>query len=193
VEIALYGNTLPGAITGREALVNIEEFRASILDRRLALLFDYWHRLRFDRLMPDWADIKPEDIAPVLPFAWAWRRDEEGEFRLRLAGEAVVEVMELNLRGKTPFDLYPAAAAERVFARICRVAEEPTCSFSIGPILQDQKPIGLGQRLVLPYHDRKTGRTGAFGASTLEKQGRAGNGGSTLYELTGDEYFLALI
>jgi hypothetical protein len=173
-------------------LVDVAEFRTLILDKRLQMLFDYWHRIRLDRVMPDWADIRPEEVAPVLPFTWAWRLDEGGDLRLRLAGESIVEVLEFNIRGKTPFDLYSPQAALQIDARFRKVITAPTCSFTIGPVQHDGKAIGLGQRLVLPYGDPKPGKSGVIGASTLEKHDRGADGGSTLYELVGEEYFLSL-
>ena len=172
--------------------MEVAEFRALILDRRLQVMFDYWQAIRLDRVMPDWADIRAEEIAPALPFAWAWRVDENGDLRLRLAGESIVEVLEFNIRGKTPFDLYSPEAARQIETRFRNVIDRPACSFSIGPVQHDGKSIGLGQRLVLPYSDRKTGKGGVLGASTLERHDRGSDGGSTLYELTGEEFFLAL-
>lgn len=168
------------------------EFRALITDPRLQLLFDYWHRIKQDRSMPDWADLRPEEIAPVLPVIWAWRFDENGDFRLRLAGELIAEVLEVNIRGKTPFDLYTKAAAQGIDERFRKVITDPTCSFSAGPVNRDSRAVGFGQRLVLPYEDRKAGRRGVIGASTLEKYDRANPANSTLYELVGNEYFLPL-
>jgi len=172
--------------------VDVAEFRALILDKRLLLLFDYWQRIRGDRAMPDWAEIRAEEFAPAVPFVWAWRLDENGAVRLRLAGEAIVEVLELNIRGKTPFDLYAVESAQSIDDRFRKVMGDPTCSFSIGEVGHSGRAVGLGQRLVLPYFDRKVGRRGVLGGSVLDKNDRSADGGSTLYELGGHEYFLGI-
>jgi hypothetical protein len=173
--------------------VNATEFRALISDHRLVKLFDYWQEIRDDRSMPEWSDIKAEEIAPVLPHAWAWRVDESGELRLRLAGESIVQVLELNVRDKTPFDFYAPAAAKVIIDRFHRVMSEPTCSFSIGEVFYEGKSVGTGQRIALPYRDKKTLRKGVIGASSLEKRNnQSKEGGATIYNLDGNEYYLKL-
>jgi hypothetical protein len=52
--------------------VTLAEFRQRIVDQRLLRFFDYWLRIRGDRFMPAWGDIRPEEIAVSAPL-WRWR------------------------------------------------------------------------------------------------------------------------
>ena len=175
------------------SLMNIEDFRSQIVDERLRALFDFWQGARGSRSMPDWADIKPEGFAIALPHTWVWRTDAAGELRLRIIGEAVMQIMEGSLKGKTPYDLYRPDQAKPIVERLNRVMYEPSCSYTIGEIQSGEQFIGIAQRLGLPYFDRLVGRPGVIGASVLDKRIKSPfDSGAALYSLTVPDTYLAL-
>lgn len=178
-------------------MIPADAFRAQLRAAPLIKLFDYWQLVRGCRLMPSWSDIRPEEMPSVLPQIWAWRLDDGGEPRIRLVGERILEVISRNVRQKTPEELYPAAQAAAIRARILKVAKTPTCSFTIGKVFDGKVEVGLGERLTLPYADAD-GRLGVIGASNLAAALDAGTGlpisfkPMALYYLEGDEYFMRL-
>lgn len=177
-------------------MIPADAFRAQLRAAPLIKLFDYWQRIRGRRLMPSWSDIRPEEMPSVLPQIWAWRLDGD-EPRIRLVGERILEVISRNVRQKSPEELYPAPQAAAIRARILKVARTPTCSFTIGKVLDGKVEVGLGERLTLPYADAD-GRLGVIGASNLAAALDARTGlpisfkPMTLYYLEGDEYFMKL-
>jgi hypothetical protein len=177
----------------KAGLMDVAEFRAQILDRRLLVLFDFWQQARGVRRMPDWADLKPEFFGAALPHSWVWQIDAAGEARLRIIGESVMQMMELNLKGKTPYDLYGPEQAAQLTARLRRIMNEPSANFSAGEVYAEGQMIGIGQRLGLPYLDRKAGRLGVIGGSVMDKRLKSDpNGGTAIYSLSSEENYLPL-
>lgn len=178
-------------------MIDAGAFRAVLCTPELIQLFDYWQTLRGDRPMPNWSDIRPEQIAPVLPRIWAWRLGDGDALRLRLVGEKILEVMKRNVKGKTPEDLYPAAEAASIRARLLKVARLPTCSCTIGDIFDGAEKVGTGERLALPYAEPGGGR-GIIGASkaTLFVDPATGIEApfnpKALYTLVGTEYYMTI-
>lgn len=157
-------------------------------------MFDYWHRLRGARQMPDWAEIRPEEFAAALPHTWVWQTDDTGALKLRIIGEAVMQMMELNLRGKGPYDLYAADQAKLLTERLTRIMAEPCCNFAVGNVFSDGALIGVGQRVGMPYFDRRTGRRGVIGSSVMDTRSKGHRDESTaIYSLTAaQEHYLPL-
>ena len=67
------------------------------------LLIDYWRDRRGERALPARADIDPADFYSLTPQAFILAR-EEGEFRFRLAGEAVIDLVGRPLRDQPMAD-----------------------------------------------------------------------------------------
>jgi hypothetical protein len=179
-------------------MIDPGEFRARLQAPEAVRLFDYWQALRGERPMPLWSDIRPEEIAPVLPRVWAWRLSGDGDLRLRLIGEKVLEVMQRNVRGKTPEDLYPSDEAASIRARLLMVAQRPTCSYTVGEIFDETGAhAGTGERLALPYADTNGG-LGIIGASKARPAPDPVTGIEApfnpkgLYSLVGPEYLMTI-
>jgi hypothetical protein len=184
-------------------MLSADEFRSKFQSPVLTQLFDYWQGLRGSRPMPAWSEIRPEEIAPVLPHIWAWRIDAEGAPRVRLAGEQIVGILKRNVRGHTPEDLYPPDEAAAIRARIHMVTTEPVGSVSIGSLyridvdVDIDVDVGIGERLALPYADGHGGR-GVIGASraTMGLDPETGKiipfNPRALYRLEGTEYLMRI-
>ena len=178
-------------------MIEAGEFREKLGTPVLLRLFDYWQSVRGERPMPNWSDIKPEEIAIVLPHIWAWRVTGPEEVRLRLVGESIYQAMSRDLRGKTPEDLYPLPAGAEIRERLLKVAYLPAGNFTSGDVFHGPEKIGVGARLALPYADGRGG-LGIIGASTLApledpetKQPRLINP-KAFFVLVGAESFLRL-
>jgi hypothetical protein len=147
-------------------MIEAGEFRDQFQAPALLKLFDYWQSVRGRRPMPNWSDIKPEDMAIVLPHVWVWRISATGEVRLRLVGESIYQAMSRDLRGKTPEDLHPSPTGGDIRARLLRVARTPAGNATVGDVFDDDEKIGTAERLSLPYCDGGGG-LGVIGASIL--------------------------
>jgi hypothetical protein len=178
-------------------MIEAGEFRKQLGSPVLLKLFDYWQGVRGDRLMPKWSDIKPEEIAIVLPHIWAWRITGDDDIRLRLMGETVYQALSRDVRGKTPEDLYPMPASAEIRTRLLQVGRLPTCSFTSGDLLHGSEKIGTGRRLALPYSDGERG-IGIIGASTIVPQEDPKTGlprpinPKAFFVLVGEESFMRL-
>jgi len=148
-------------------MIEAGEFRDQLQAPALLKLFDYWQSVRGPRPMPNWSDIRPEEMAIVLPHVWVWRVTEAGDVQLRLVGESIYQALSRDLRGKTPEDLYPAPAGGEIRARVLKVARMPAGNATVGDVFHDCEKIGTGERLSLPYADGRGG-LGVIGASTLK-------------------------
>lgn len=75
---------------------------------RLRELGDYWLARRGGRRMPSRADIDPVDIKPILPllFLADVLPGSPLNFRYRLVGTLVTEVLGVNATGRTPEDVF---------------------------------------------------------------------------------------
>lgn len=147
-------------------MIDAVAFRGKVGSPVLLKLLDYWQSVREGRLMPNWSDIKPEEIAPVLPHIWAWRITDQDEPQLRLVGEAIYQAMSRDLRGKVPEDLYPAPAATEIRTRLVKIARVPTGSHTSGDVFHGPVHIATGERLALPYADGRGG-LGVIGVSKM--------------------------
>ncbi|MDB5358962.1 MAG: hypothetical protein JWO51_259 [Rhodospirillales bacterium] len=147
------------------SMIEAGEFRDRLQAPALLKLFDYWQSVRGARPMPTWSDIKPENMAIVLPHIWVWRVSDADEVQLRLVGESIYQALSRDLRGKTPEDLYPASISAEIRTRLLKVARLPAGNLTVGDVFHDREKIGTGERLALPYADSR-GR-GVIGASVL--------------------------
>jgi hypothetical protein len=172
--------------------VTLAEFRQRIADQRLLRFFDYWLRIRGDRLMPGWEDIRPEEIASLLPNVWAWQIDKDGQPRVRLVGEKIAQMFATVTKGKTLFDLYPPNYAGDILAEFKRITSEPACSHLIGKLEDADLPIGTGERLALPYGAGERLVTGIIGISYHQRTGPIYTSLATFSKLTGEMHFLSL-
>jgi hypothetical protein len=73
----------------------------------LSGLWRYWQRKRAGRPLPSRADIDPMEIPAVLPYVLLVERSDEGRFRYRLAGTAVVDAYGMELTGRYVDEVFP--------------------------------------------------------------------------------------
>ena len=72
-------------------------------------LYSYWNALRRGRRAPRRLEIKPSEIAPILPDAFILERLDAGMFRFRLAGTRMCARLDTDLRGSNFLDRWSSA------------------------------------------------------------------------------------
>ncbi len=145
----------------------VTRFRELIRDPRIRLVFEEWNRARAEKLMPRWSDLDPAAMKPALPYIWAYRRDADGEYINRLAGENVVQTLGFSMRGQPLRKFFPEAVAQLAIERYNRILGEPALCHMRGPIFSDDERRGEGERIVLPLAPDRGG-DGVLGATIYE-------------------------
>jgi hypothetical protein len=69
------------------------------------ILFDYWNKVRGDRLTPRRFDIEPARIAAILPETFILERHDASTYRFRLAGTRICDRFSVELRNRNFLDL----------------------------------------------------------------------------------------
>ncbi|HUZ13016.1 MAG TPA: PAS domain-containing protein [Caulobacteraceae bacterium] len=72
------------------------------------LLIDYWRRRSGERRTPARSEIDPADFAALAPHVFVVQRDDDGDIRFRIAGEAVIELHGRALQGTSLASLWTA-------------------------------------------------------------------------------------
>jgi len=87
-------------------------FIAEPVDPDLRALYEYWNRLRGDRLMPKRGEIEPAKIPRLLPYIIMYTVLPGGGFTVRLVGEEIVSFTGGNATGRPSGASLPPRAAE---------------------------------------------------------------------------------
>jgi hypothetical protein len=90
-------------------------------DPVLSALWRYWEQQRGSRAMPRRRDIDPVEIPRLLPHLLLIERAQDGRYRYRLAGTAVVDAYGRELTGRLVDEVIPAprrAIAERHYSTV---------------------------------------------------------------------------
>lgn len=69
------------------------------------ILFDYWNKVRGDRLTPRRFDIEPARIAAILPETFILERHDASTYHFRLAGTRICDRFSVELRNRNFLDL----------------------------------------------------------------------------------------
>src|SRR6516225_8995664 len=88
--------------------VAFDEFERAIHSPHLKAVARHWNEARGAGLMPAWQDLKPSRISGQLSIIWSYIYDPStDEFRGRLAGDRIVQVISRNIRGLSLKDVHP--------------------------------------------------------------------------------------
>lgn len=122
-----------------------------IRDPRLRALVAYWLGRRGGRAVPARRDMDPVEFPWALPFAWICEyAPAAGDFRYRLAGEAINETHGQNLRRRLLREVIQPGVYPVVAARYRRVVEGPAIGHVLGAVyLNIDRPVP-GERILLP-------------------------------------------
>jgi hypothetical protein len=141
-------------------------FLSAIKDTALLDVAAHWNTARGNRLMPGWSDIDPVGLGRNLPIVWAWRYDAGlGTFVGRLAGEEIIAVLGVNIRGRRIETCFRPDAVDVVCQRYRTVIEGPKFMYSYGTVFARSGGNGVGQRIVLPLATDGVHSDGVLGAT----------------------------
>lgn len=140
----------------------------NISDERLIQFMNYWHEKRNGELVPNYHDIDPLDIVPVLPYIWIFEwMPEEQDFQCRLAGEEIKEIQKTNIVGKWLKDLQSEEVASFMREQYLETINRPAMGYTVGPVyLRTIGRSGKGERVFLPFKN-KDGQTTIVAGVTM--------------------------
>lgn len=106
---------------------------AAPADPILIHLLDYWRAKRAGRLMPSRADIDPVELRGLVQHVMLYDVVEPGRlYRIRLAGQAIVDFVGVNNTGKLVEETLPPAAAIRMIEILTSVVTNRAPRFRAG-------------------------------------------------------------
>lgn len=161
--------------------MSYELFRAAIKEPALLEVGAHWHAVRGDRLMPAWQDIDAVTLGRNLPIVWGWRYDLSLDtFVGRLAGEEIIAVLGVNIRGRRLETCFPSDAVAVVRQRYRAVMEGPRFMRSHGKIFGRDGSDGHGERIVLPIAADGAKPDGIIGATVYRLGSPATRGSAAI-------------
>ena len=82
-------------------LLNKDYVKDDFPNKILEKIFQYWLKMKGDRLMPSWADLNPADISELLPYISLVDVEKDtGRYRMRLVGAETIKAMGFDITGK---------------------------------------------------------------------------------------------
>jgi len=151
--------------------MSFPEFCDKIASHDLRRVAGHWNKVRGERAMPGWQDIRPSEIAPQLSMIWVFRYDPAADrFTGRLAGDQIEHFFGKSFRGTPMAELYPQEDYPRLFARSKRVLCEPALFHGAGMVLKHVYLHGHGERIILPLAADGVHGDGLFGATVYRSQ-----------------------
>jgi len=95
-------------------------------------LLAYWETLRAGRFAPLRSEVEPTEISALLPNAFILERVGRGEARFRLAGEAVCDLIGMELNGMSVASIWDDVSRDRIAQLIEGVASAPATAIAAG-------------------------------------------------------------
>jgi hypothetical protein len=89
-------------------------------------LYEYWNRLRRDRIAPERSDIEPGDIRGVLGDTFILQANEENDVQFRLAGTRLCAAYGRELKGSDFLDLWTGEDRDAMSTLIDSVRDQAT-------------------------------------------------------------------
>ena len=137
----------------------------------LQSLEKYWQALRHAQRIPSRNDIEPNQIDRALPHAFILQRVAPGIARMRVAGQHLHDLLQMDARGMPISTLFEPVAREQIADLIECAFQEPAIIavplVSTGSIV---RPGLKGTMLLLPLNDEKGETNRILGAIVTEGQ-----------------------
>jgi hypothetical protein len=92
--------------------------------RTSQILFDYWNKLRGERVAPHRFEIEPARIASILPETFILELVDRTTYRFRLAGTRMCEQFGVEFRGTNFLDLWIDGDRRAVERQLASIAEQ---------------------------------------------------------------------
>ena len=155
-------------------------FVASLQAPALIEIANRWNSARRARTMPAWRDIDPAAIRRHLSIVWAWRYDAtQGTYIGRLAGETIVEVLGIQIRGRRLEDCFAPSSVSVLRQRFDRAMSGPSFMRSTGSIYVTSGRHGDGERITMPLSEDGQHCDGFFGATAYTSGSLRSRGSAT--------------
>jgi hypothetical protein len=138
--------------------------RADIPSPRLARIYDYWHRLKGDRIGPSRSVIDPASLRGDLPWVWLVDVFDGDDFGFRVAGGQLKQFMGHNYAGKRLSEVPQSAFFKNVgtvFAT-CVSSRQPLLVGPARTTLKDKTHLEITV-LVLPLSENNKDVSMIFG------------------------------
>jgi hypothetical protein len=98
---------------------------AAVKDKRLHELYAYWSKKCGNKQMPSRGDIDPHDMVKLLPIIFLIEvQDNPQDFRFRLAGTEVCELVGKDITGKLISEVFPPEFCSEVRMHWSSVVEQ---------------------------------------------------------------------
>lgn len=139
-----------------------DTFREELLGDQLRDVFLHWNKIRGNRAMPERREVDPAEIRRALCRVWIYEREEDGEFRCRLAGEEINTAYGKPLQGRLAREMIGPKFDEIVEPRWNYVLDRGAFFHGYSVESAAGHPI---ERLCLPLADKDGRPKFVFGAS----------------------------
>lgn len=145
-----------------------DQFLGNIRSPALRAVAEQWQAARGNRQIPDWDDLKLENLSGQLGRIWAFDYDPKaGSFTGRLAGSNIMLGFGKNFLGTPLRALHPDHVFEVAHANFLQIVTGPACCLWSGKLFRTGEKVVEGERLILPMGtDGKT--VGLLGASDYQ-------------------------
>lgn len=137
-------------------------FRGEQLGETLRQVFLHWNAIRGERVMPARHEIDPTEFGRALSRIWIYEREDDDEFRCRLAGEEINAAYGRSIQGALARDLVGPKYDELVLARWNYVLDQ--AAFYHGYSADSSSGEAI-ERMCLPLADKDGKPRFVFGAS----------------------------
>lgn len=124
----------------------------SVCSDRIKVIYDFWQRLRGDRVMPYRSDLDPSQIKPHLPFLMLV--DVVGDppdFIYRLVGTREVDSRGYDPTGRRVADAYFASSAEDALSNYRQVATDRAVLYDCEPVRMPGNDYYNDESLFMPF------------------------------------------
>lgn len=131
----------------------------------------YWKELCAGRLMPNRSDVDPRGISSILEHAFILEKIAPGMAKIRLAGQAINDVLGMEMRGMPISALFSPEARHEIQAALENLFDGPA---TVNATLVSEGGYTRkrleGQLFLAPLRDDKGRITRAFGALQLREE-----------------------
>jgi hypothetical protein len=148
--------------------MSINNLRMILDSKKLSRVFEHWHEVRGNRLMPAWEDFRARSIKAELPIMWSYRYDSErDDFIGGLAGDAIQRLLGGTIKNVSIARVHDADYP-RFFARAKRVLFQPAVFFGRGLLFKERARQCYGERIMLPFSNGDGHVKGILGATDFK-------------------------
>jgi hypothetical protein len=147
-------------------IVEMKKYRREMKHPVVLQLLNYWEGLRADRVAPFRSEIDPSGIEDVLPHVFVLQKMSDAGIRIRLAGQVLTDVLDIEMRGM---------AAQSIVAkddrdRFLEIAHKCLSGPLICEVLLQNDVGNMFQVLMLPLRDATGSVTRIIGAIVCQGQ-----------------------